>query len=64
MLERVVEFSQLVGGVGVLIGLRLQFVGRRGGLIVVGGDFIKFSGVNDRLLGFPGVRGRARSTLS
>jgi hypothetical protein len=38
----------------------LQFVGRRGGVIDVGGDFIKFSGDHDRLLGSPGVS-RART---
>jgi hypothetical protein len=40
----------------------LQFVDRRGGVIDVGGDFIKFSGGHDRLLGSPGFRVRARST--
>jgi hypothetical protein len=62
MLERVVEFIQLVGGVGVLIGLRLKFVGRRGGVIDVGGDLIMFSGGLVRLLESPGFRVRARST--
>jgi len=62
MLEHVVEFIELVGGVSVLIGLRLQFVGRRGCVIDVGGDFIKFSGGHVRLLGSPGFRVRARST--
>ena len=58
MLKRVVEFIQLAGSVGVVIGIRLQFVDHRGRVIDIGGDFINFSGRHDRLLGSPGFRVR------